>query len=41
MKTLLSLCFVLALAACASRPSAGDSEIYGEIKTGVETVHTR
>lgn len=41
MKTLCSALIVLLLAACAQSGTGGQSEIYGEIKGGVETSHTR
>lgn len=43
MKPLLcTLCLSLLLSACAAASSSsGGSELYGEIKAGVETSHTR
>ncbi len=40
MRTLCSALIVLLLAACAQSGTGGRSEIYGEIKGGVETSHT-
>ncbi|MCQ9326252.1 hypothetical protein [Neisseria dentiae] len=41
MKALCSTLIVLLLAACAQPRTGGQNEIYGEIKGGVETSHTR
>ncbi|OSI18043.1 hypothetical protein BWD09_03490 [Neisseria dentiae] len=41
MKALCSALIVLLLAACAQPGTGGQNEIYGEIKGGVETSHTR
>ncbi|WP_373747413.1 hypothetical protein [Neisseria dentiae] len=41
MRTLYSTLIILLLAACAQSGTSGQSEIYGEIKGGVETSHTR
>ncbi|WP_416189616.1 hypothetical protein ACM67B_10870 [Neisseria sp. CCUG17229] len=42
MKTFFTIGLVLLLSACAGGLSGnGSSEMYGEIKTGVETTHTR
>ncbi|MCS4534320.1 hypothetical protein [Neisseria montereyensis] len=39
MGKLYPLLAVLLLAACASQPGSGGTEVYGEIKGGVETSH--
>lgn len=39
MKTLILICTLSALAACATPSEQGGSRIYGEIKTGIETRH--
>ena len=41
MKTLLLICTLLPLAAYTAVPGQGGSRIYGEIKTGIETRHSR
>lgn len=40
MKTLLLICTLLHLAACATPSGQGGSRVYGEIKAGIETRHT-
>lgn len=39
MKTLLLICTLLPLAACTAFSGQGGTQIYGEIKTGIETRH--
>ncbi|MDO4878627.1 MAG: hypothetical protein Q3966_04945 [Neisseria sp.] len=42
MKYLIpNLLVLLSLAACATTPSGGNSQMYGEINAGVETSHTK
>ena len=41
MKTLLLICTLLPLAACTAFSEQGGSRIYGEVKTGIETRHSR
>ncbi|WP_267897811.1 hypothetical protein [Neisseria chenwenguii] len=41
MKALYTAALALLLAACSATSGNGSSEIYGEVKTGVETVHTK
>lgn len=41
MKTLYSALIILLVSACAQSGTGGQSEIYGEIKGGVETSTTR
>ncbi len=41
MKTLLLICTLLPLAACTTFSGQGGSQVYGEIKTGIETRHSR
>lgn len=41
MKTLLLICTLLPLAACTAFSGQGSTQIYGEIKTGIETRHSR
>nr|WP_314169559.1 hypothetical protein [uncultured Neisseria sp.] len=41
MKILLLICTLLPLAACTAFSGQGGSRIYGEIKTGIETRHSR
>ncbi|WP_301912015.1 MULTISPECIES: hypothetical protein [Neisseria] len=39
MKTLLLICTLSALAACATPSGQGGTQVYGEIKAGIETRH--
>lgn len=41
MHKILAALTILALTACASPSGQGGSSIYGEIKAGIETSHTR
>lgn len=41
MKTLILICTLSALAACATPSGQGGTQVYGEIKTGIETRHSR
>ena len=41
MKTLLLICTLLPLAPCTAFSGKGGSRIYGEIKIGIETRHSR
>ncbi|MFC5920718.1 hypothetical protein ACFPVS_08275 [Neisseria weixii] len=41
MKTYFTISLILLLSASAGSLSGSSSEIYGEIKTGLETSHTR
>lgn len=39
MKTLLLICTLLPLAACTTPSGQGGTQVYGEIKAGIETRH--
>ncbi|HFC5894342.1 MULTISPECIES: hypothetical protein [Neisseria] len=41
MKTLILICTLSALAACATPSEQGGSRVYGEIKAGIETRYSR
>ena len=41
LKILTAAVWILSLAACASGGGQGSSQMYGEIKAGVETSHQR
>ena len=41
LKILTAVVLTLSLAACASVSGQGSSQMYGEIKAGVETSHQR
>ncbi|WP_373740924.1 hypothetical protein [Neisseria sp.] len=40
MKTLLTSSLLILLSACSSVSDSGSSQMYGEIKTGIETSRT-
>ncbi|WP_275112347.1 hypothetical protein [Neisseria lactamica] len=41
MKTLILICTLSALAACATPSGQGGTQVYGEIKAGIKTRHSR